>query len=112
MKFAKIAKDTSGKVLEEGNVLVYWNDGNLTHAVIDKIVQRSRDQFPTIQVLNVTSDWRGNNIKVQRSTLTVETYKAGRVLHADTLRDDVPVNVKVKEVQQSVLAKSQRKRRR
>lgn len=112
MKFAKIAKDTEGKVLEEGDVLVYKNNGDLVHAVIDKIVQRNRDQFPNVQVLNVTSDWRGNNVKVQRSTLTVEAYKVGRVLNASLLRDDVPVNVKVKEVQQSVIAKSPKKMKR
>lgn len=112
MKFAKIAKDTAGKVLEEGDVLVYKNNDETVHAVIDKIIQRNRDQFPNVQVLNVTSDWRGNNVKVKRSTLSVEAYKVGRVLNAKLLRDDVPVNAKVKEIQAQALAKTPKKNRR
>ena len=112
MKFAKIAKDVAGKVLEEGDVLLYSNNGVPTTAVIDKIVQRSRDQFPSVQVMNVVADWRGENIKVQRSTITVESYKAGRVMHPNMLRDDVPMNAKVKEVQKSVMASSPKKIRR
>jgi len=112
MKFAKIAKDIAGRVLNEGDVIMYSADGVATSAVIDKIIQRSRDQFPSVQVMGITADWRGNNVKVRRSTINVETYKLSRVIDASLLRDDVPKNAKVKEVQQSVLAKTPKKIRR
>jgi hypothetical protein len=113
MKFAKIAKDTTGRVLEEGDILLYQNDkGNSTTGVIDKILQRSRDQFPNVQVKTVTTDWRGANIKVQRSTIAVEAYKIGRVVQPGALRDDVPSNTKIKEIQQEIMAKTPNKIRR
>lgn len=110
MKFAKIAKDITGRVIEEGDILMYWDDGNMAHAVVVKILQRNRNEFPSVQLLSVATDWRGSNVNVQRSTIGVDIYKSSRIRAPSDLRDDVPYFQKVKEIQQEILTKTSKRK--
>ena len=99
MKMRKIAKDTKGKVLEEGDIILLHeeNDTPLV-CVIRKMHQPTRDEFPELRVTKITTDWRGQNVTVDRVTLVFDQYKICHVIPPENLRDDVPVFVKAKEI--------------
>lgn len=105
MKFAKIAKDITGKVIEEGDILFYWLDNHTTWGVVNRIVPRGRDQFPDLEMKHVSSDWKGQNLKVHRYTINAENYHRRRVLHETSLRDDVPSFARLKELRKTIMSK-------
>jgi len=109
MKFSKIAKDTTGQVLDIGDILLYSNDGQANIAVIRKIVQRDRNQFPQLEVSVITADWRGQNVRAQHRVLAMETYKKARVSDPASLRSDVPLNKKVLQTRDHVLSQKSKR---
>lgn len=105
MKFAKIAKDVNGQIIEEGDILFYWHEDHPTWGVVNKIVSRGRDLFPHLEMKHVSSDWKGQNLKVHRYNIDVEGYRKSRVLAEDQLRDDKPDFAKLKELRAVILDK-------
>lgn len=112
MKFRKIAKDRSGTILQEGDIIQLFHDtGNITEAVIDKIHQPIREEFPELTVVEVTSDWRGISVDTKRRTLDILQYKTCNILTNNNLRDDVPRFKKLKEIAEKSASNAPFKRR-
>ena len=86
MKMRKIAKDTTGVVLKEGDI-IQLHDGM---AVIQEIDQPHREEFPVLQTSRVWLDWKGKPEKFHESRLHIDDYKQCLVVDGDSLRDDVP----------------------
>jgi len=110
MKYKKIAKDTNGNILQEGDVIQLHN-GNIVEAAINKITQPVREQFPELEVVIVTTDWKGTGIDVKKQTLDIHAYKTCSLLPLKHLRDDVPKFKKLKEVAEKAAKKAPFKRR-
>lgn len=85
MKMRKIAKDKTGKVLQEGDI-IQLEDGM---AVIEAIDQPHRDRFPTLITSRVWLDWKGALKKADASNLIIDDYKHCAVIDGSKLRDDV-----------------------
>lgn len=81
----KIAKDKTGRVLQEGDV-IQLNDGM---AVIEEINQPRRDEFPLLMTSRVWLDWKGVMEKCDSSHLRIDDYKQCVILDGGKLRDDV-----------------------
>lgn len=85
MKMRKIAKDRAGTVLKEGDI-IRFNDGI---AVVEKIDQPRREEFPTLVATKATTDWKGKLEKYGPTRLQIDDYKQCLVVERDKLRDDV-----------------------
>ncbi len=106
MKFAKTARDSTGHLLEAGDIInVILNCEEAATVVVRKVVQRSRDQFPTIHGTKVVRDWKGVVLKTEQVQLDVNTYKQSNVVNPNALRDGVPFNNKLKELRTTILGK-------
>jgi len=110
MKYKKIAKDSTGKILQEGDIVQLHNE-NPVEAAITKISQPVREQFPELEVVVVTTDWKGTGINVKKQTLDIHKYKTCTLLPVTHLRDDVPKFKKLKEVAVDAAKKAPFKRR-
>jgi len=111
MKFKKIAKDKRGMILQEGDVIQRLVNEEYVDSVVNKIRQPVREQFPEIEVIDVTTDWKGNGLDIIRKTLDINEYKNCRVLPTKYLRDDVPKFMKLKELAAIAESKAPIKRR-
>jgi hypothetical protein len=98
MKMRKIAKDAKGKVLEKGDIILLYENSNPVVCVIRDMEQPMRDEFPKLEVVKIITDWRGQNPKVESSTVDFDHYKGCYVVPPENLRDDVPVYMKAKEI--------------
>lgn len=110
MKYKKIAKDKTGIILQEGDV-IQLNNGKVVEAAINKILQPVREQFPELEVVTVSTDWKGNGIDVKKLTLQIHEYKTCKMLPITALRDDVPKYKKLKEIASVAASKAPFKRR-
>jgi len=102
MKFAKIAKDRAGKVLNEGDIVSCRFDEHVALGVVRKITQRAREMFPELHVTFAVADWRGANIKTYRRVLGIEEYKNCSLVPSTRLRDDTELNRKIIDLQGKV----------
>lgn len=98
MKMRKIAKDKTGKVLKEGDI-IHLNDGV---AVIRKIEQPYRDEFPILVTYKVTLDWKGAVEKYNEEQLNINDYKLCTVIDGSKLRDDVQHFKNLKLISQTI----------
>lgn len=112
MKFRKLAKDKNGTILQEGDIIQLFHDtGNITEAVVDKIHQPIREEFPELAVLEVASDWRGIEFDINRKNLNITQYKTCNILPNHKLRDDVPRFKILKEISEKSASNAPVKRR-
>lgn len=88
MKYKKIAKDKKGTILQEGDIIQFKRD-DIIPCVIDKIIQRSRDEYPELEVFEVTTDWKGGNVNTKKNVLTQEMYRNCVLVHSNLLSDSI-----------------------
>ena len=106
MKFAKTARDSTGHLLEEGDIVnVILKCEEAATVVIRKVIQHRRDQFPTVRGTKVVTDWKGLVLKTERVEMEVGEYQQCVVMAPSTLRDGVPLNDKLKELRATILGK-------
>lgn len=98
MKMKKIAKDKTGKVLKEGDI-IQMND---SVAVIRKIEQLYRDEFPILVTYKVTLDWKGVVEKCNEERLDINSYKQYMIIDGSKLRDDIQHFKNLKLMSQSI----------
>ncbi len=103
MKFAKTARDSTGQILHEGDIVnVILHASEPAFVVVRKVIQRRRDQFPTLRGIKVVTDWKGKVMRTERVELDIDTYKQSVVINPSALQDNVPLNDKLKEIRASI----------
>lgn len=107
MKFKKVARDSKNKLLTVGDILMYNDGDGSSLGVVRRIVRHGRDRFPSVEVLQIQTDYIGRVKGTTKHTLTVDTYKTSHVMEPSTLRDDVQSYRYAKELRETVTAKGQ-----
>lgn len=106
MKFAKSARDATGKILKEGDILnVILKGSEPTSVVVRTVVQHRRDEFPVLRGTKVVTNWKGDVLKTERVELYINDYNQSLVVEPSALRDGVPHNDKLKELRAIALEK-------
>lgn len=103
MKFQKKARDITGMLLEEGDIILLSEDGSTVSAVVSTIRPSAREEYPNIEIKKVTTNWLGKVTGVKKEVIGAGKYKRSRKITPASLRDDVPAHEKIKEIRDEVI---------
>lgn len=103
MKFQKKARDITGALLEEGDIILLSENGNTVSAVVATIRRSARDEYPNVEIKKVSTNWLGKVTGVKKEVIGVDKYKKSRKIQPASLRDDVYAHERIKEIREEVL---------